>query len=50
MRAAIAEDGPRTVAQLRDILDASRKFTLALVSYTDEHKITRRQGDERSLY
>jgi len=50
IRADIAEHGPRTVAQIRDLLDASRKYTLALVNYTDEHKITRRIGDERSLY
>ncbi|HEV7662857.1 MAG TPA: SelB C-terminal domain-containing protein, partial [Chloroflexota bacterium] len=46
----IEKNGPRTVAQIRDLLDASRKFTLALVNYTDEHKITRRIGDERVLY
>jgi len=50
IRADIAANGPRTVAQIRDLLDASRKYTLALVSYTDEHKITRRVGDERVLY
>jgi selenocysteine-specific elongation factor len=50
IRADIEEHGPRTVAQIRDLLDASRKFTLALVNYTDEHKITRRVGDERVLY
>jgi selenocysteine-specific elongation factor len=50
IRADIAANGPRTVGQIRDLLDASRKFTLALVNYTDEHKITRRVGDERVLY
>ena len=50
IRADIQAQGPRTVAQIRDLLDASRKFTLALVTYTDEHKITRRVGDERVLY
>ena len=50
IRAAIEHDGPRTVAQIRDMLDASRKYVLALVSYTDEHKLTRRVGDERVLY
>jgi len=50
IREDIATRGPRTVAQIRDLLDASRKFTLALVNYTDEHKITRRVGDERVLY
>jgi len=50
IRADIEQQGPRTVAQIRDLLDASRKYTLALVNYTDEHKITRRVGDLRTLY
>jgi selenocysteine-specific elongation factor len=50
IRDDIQQHGPRTVAQIRDLLDASRKFALALVNYTDEHKITRRVGDERILY
>jgi selenocysteine-specific elongation factor len=50
IRGDIQANGPRTVAQIRDLLDASRKFTLALVNYTDEHKLTRRVGDERVLY
>ena len=50
IRADIQAHGPRTVAQIRDLLDASRKYTLALVTYTDEHHITRRVGDERVLY
>jgi selenocysteine-specific elongation factor len=50
IRADIEQNGPRTVAQIRDLLDASRKYTLALVTYTDEHKITRRVGDTRVVY
>jgi len=50
IRTDITTNGPRTVAQIRDLLDASRKYVLALVGYTDEHKITRRVGDERVLY
>ncbi len=50
IRSDIAEHGPRTVAQIRDLLDASRKYVLAIVGYTDEHKITRRVGDNRVLY
>jgi selenocysteine-specific elongation factor len=50
IRDEITLNGARTVAQIRDLLDASRKFALALVNYTDEHKITRRVGDERILY
>src|SRR5579872_3312070 len=50
IRADIEAHGPRTVAQIRDLLNASRKYALALVNYTDEHKVTRRVGDERVLY
>jgi selenocysteine-specific elongation factor len=50
IRSDIEANGPRTVAQIRDLLDASRKYVLALVAYTDEHKLTRRVGDERVLY
>jgi selenocysteine-specific elongation factor len=49
IREDIQHNGPRTVAQIRDLLDASRKFALALVNYTDDQKITRRVGDERVL-
>jgi selenocysteine-specific elongation factor len=50
IRQDLQQNGPRTVAQIRDLLDASRKYALALVGYTDEHKVTRRVGDERVLY
>jgi selenocysteine-specific elongation factor len=50
IRGHIQQHGPQTVAQIRDLLDASRKYVLAIVGYTDEHKITRRVGDERVLY
>ncbi len=50
IHADVQANGPRTVAQIRDVLDASRKFALALVNYTDENKITRRVGDARVLY
>jgi selenocysteine-specific elongation factor len=50
IRDAIQREGPLTVARIRDLLGASRKYVLALVAYTDEHKITRRVGDERVLY
>lgn len=50
IRDAIQRHGPRTVAQIRDHLGASRKYVLALVAYTDERKLTRRVGDDRVLY
>ncbi len=50
VRAAIQNEGPLAVSQIRDVLGASRKYVLPLVGYTDEHKITRRVGDQRALY
>jgi selenocysteine-specific elongation factor len=50
IRADIVRHGPRSVAQIRDLLDASRKYVIALVNYTDERKITRRVADDRVLY
>jgi len=41
--------GSITVAQVRDIFGASRKYALALMEHLDERRITRRVGDERVL-
>ncbi len=38
-----------TVAQVRDLFDASRKYALALMEYLDEQRVTRRVGDVRML-
>ncbi len=38
-----------TVAQVRDMFGASRKYALALMEYLDDQRITRRVGDERVL-
>ncbi len=38
-----------TVAQVRDLFGASRKYSLALMEYLDQQHITRRMGDERVL-
>lgn len=45
----IKEKGPITVAQVRDMFAASRKYALALMEHLDERKVTRRVGDERIL-
>ena len=45
----IRESGPATVAQVRDALDTSRKYALALLEHLDERRVTRRIGDERVL-
>jgi selenocysteine-specific elongation factor len=42
-------NGKVTVAEARDILGTSRKYSLALLEHLDDIKITRRQGDERIL-
>ncbi len=45
----IKSQGNITVAQVRDILNTSRKYALALMEHLDQVKITRRVGDERVL-
>ena len=42
-------EGKITVAQVRDLLDTSRKYALALMEHLDQQRITRRVGDERVL-
>jgi selenocysteine-specific elongation factor len=42
-------EGSITVAQVRDMFQASRKYALALMEYLDEQRITKRVGDERVL-
>ena len=41
--------GKVTVAEVRDLLGTSRKYTLALLEHLDDEKVTRRVGDERML-
>jgi len=45
----IKEKGTITVAQVRDMFAASRKYALALMEHLDERKVTKRVGDERVL-
>ena len=45
----LKEHGSITVAQVRDMFGASRKYALALMEHLDERKVTRRVGDERVL-
>ncbi len=45
----IKENGSITVAQVRDMFSASRKYALALMEHLDQRKVTRRVGDERVL-
>jgi selenocysteine-specific elongation factor len=45
----IRHEGSITVAQVRDLFGASRKYALALMEYLDEQRVTRRVGDARVL-
>ena len=45
----LSESGKVTVADVRDMFGASRKYALPLLEYLDQQRITRRVGDERVL-
>ena len=49
IRAKIQEAGEVTVADVRDMFGGSRKYSLALMDYLDQQRITRRVGDARVL-
>jgi selenocysteine-specific elongation factor len=45
----IRREGSITVAQVRDLFSASRKYALAFMEYLDDQHVTRRVGDARVL-
>lgn len=45
----IRAEGSVTVAQVRDLFGASRKYIVALMEYLDQERVTRRVGDVRVL-
>ncbi len=45
----ITRDGGVTIAQVRDLFGASRKYALALMEYLDRERVTKRVGDVRVL-
>ena len=47
--AHLKQEGTITVAQVRDLFGASRRYALALMGYLDQQGITKRIGDERVL-
>ncbi|KPL90224.1 selenocysteine-specific translation elongation factor [Ardenticatena maritima] len=49
IQALIRERGSVTVAEVRDQLETSRKYAVALLEHLDERRITRRVGDARVL-
>lgn len=44
---SLRDKGEITVAEVRDLLQTSRKFALPLLEYFDREKLTRRVGDKR---
>jgi selenocysteine-specific elongation factor len=49
IKGRIEELGEITVADVRDMFGASRKYSLALLDHMDKQRITRRVGDSRIL-
>jgi selenocysteine-specific elongation factor len=47
---AIREHDRISVAGVRDLTGTSRKYSLALLAYLDERRVTRRVGDDRVLF
>jgi selenocysteine-specific elongation factor len=47
LRAALAEQGAVTVADVRDLLGSTRKYVLPILNRLDAEGVTRRRGDER---
>jgi selenocysteine-specific elongation factor len=45
----LRREGSITLAQVRDLFDASRKYAQALLEHLDRRHVTRRVGDERVL-
>ena len=43
------QQGSISVSEVRDMLDTSRKYALALMEYFDQQRLTRRVGDARVL-
>lgn len=46
----LAEKGEIQLAEVRDLLNSSRKYILPLLEYLDQIKFTKRVGDKRVLY
>lgn len=45
----IFQEGPQTVAQIRDLLGTTRKYVVPLLEHLDQVQLTRRAGDRREL-
>jgi selenocysteine-specific elongation factor len=49
LRRAYPSGRPFTVPQFKDVLGLSRKYAIPLLEYLDRRRVTRRQGDVRTL-
>jgi len=49
LAAEIAQVGPLSIAQIRDVLQTSRRYAVPLCEYFDRVRFTRRVGDTRRL-
>ncbi|MDO4552496.1 MAG: selenocysteine-specific translation elongation factor [Bacillota bacterium] len=49
LRAFAKEKGSISLAEFRDLIGSSRKYTVAILEYLDREKITRMEGDVRIL-
>ncbi|MGI8774697.1 MAG: selenocysteine-specific translation elongation factor [Actinomycetota bacterium] len=49
VRASIEASGPMTVAQIRDLLETTRKYAVPLCEWLDSTGATKRHGDMRAL-
>jgi selenocysteine-specific elongation factor len=47
--AFMRQNGPTSAAEVRDLLDTSRKYVIALLEHLDQRQITRRTGEVREL-
>jgi selenocysteine-specific elongation factor len=45
----LEREGSITVAEVRDMFGASRKYALALMEHLDDQRVTKRVGDLRVL-
>lgn len=46
---AIADNGPRTVSQIKELLNTSRKYAVPICEYLDKIGLTKRVGNLRTL-
>ena len=45
----VAKNGQITLAEMRDLMGAARKFAVAILEYWDKRGITKKVGDARTF-